>query len=74
MFRALQRSGKLEQLVDSAVEQTWEAMERAVFDQKVPWDLAWEQLREEWMFLPSEEEVPRLGENPNTAQDLEWEE
>jgi len=30
---------------------------------KLPYDQAWELVREEWAFLPSEEDQPNLGED-----------
>jgi hypothetical protein len=43
---------------DMTMDAVIEPMKKGLSDQE-----AWETVREEWMFLPSEEDVPNLGES-----------
>jgi hypothetical protein len=55
MYRQLEQSGKLNQALLQAREQTSDALHNLLKD-GVPYDEAWESVREEWAFLPSEED------------------
>lgn len=62
MYAQLKQSGRLEQSIHLAAERTMDALTDLLQD-KVPYNQAWEAVREEWAFLPDEEDVPVLGEN-----------
>ena len=55
--------GKLNESVQAAADLTSDALATAI-EQGQPYDQAWEAVREEWAFLPSEEDVPELGFDP----------
>ena len=57
MFAQLQREGKLQESVYQAQEQTNDLMDR-LLDKGLSHDQAWELAREEWAFLPGEEDEP----------------
>ncbi len=63
MSAALERAGLLNESVQTAADLTSDAMAQAI-EQGQSYDQAWETLREEWAFLPSEEDVPELGFDP----------
>jgi hypothetical protein len=44
---------------------TIEAVHDLMTKHKMPYDQAWEMMREEWAFLPTEEDVPELGVDPD---------
>jgi hypothetical protein len=78
MYRDMEESGRLESALKSAVEVTLDAMKRTkaqlVENGYTPSqaDLtAWELLREEWILLPSEEDMPLLGESPEDESMLD---
>jgi hypothetical protein len=56
MYAELAKTGKLEESVYAAQEQTSEAMYELTVVKKLPYDQAWELIREEWAFVPGEEE------------------
>ena len=56
MYAQLQREAKLEESVYAAQELTGETLYRLTVEEKLPYDQAWELIREEWAFLPSEED------------------
>jgi hypothetical protein len=56
--------GELEESVYAAQELTGETLYRLEIEEKLPYDQAWELVREEWAFLPSEEDQPNLPFNP----------
>ena len=62
MYRELQRSGRLNQAAQEAANNTVEALNTCM-NQGMSYDQAWEYVREQYMFLPSEEDQPKLGEN-----------
>jgi len=71
MYRELKKNGKLENVLENAVRNTLEAMERVKaqlvengYTPEQAHRTAWELLREEWILLPSEEDMPDLGEDP----------
>jgi hypothetical protein len=68
MYAALERSGKLNQHLNMAVEQTKNDYAQMIED-GMPVDAAWEAVRERYLFLPTEKDVPVLGENPNPILD-----
>ncbi len=55
MYRELEQSGKLHQALLQAQELTSDALHTLV-RQGVPYDQAWESVREQWAFLPGEED------------------
>jgi hypothetical protein len=57
MYRQLEQSGKLDQALLQAREQTSDAL-HSLLRQGVPYHQAWESVREEWAFLPSEADQP----------------
>ena len=64
MYADLERVGELRQSVHAAQELTGEALYDLTVVKKVPHDQAWELVKEEWAFLPTEEDVPELGFDP----------
>jgi len=68
MFSAMQRSGRLNLHLNNAVEQTQNEYARAIGNGMEP-DEAWEAVRENHLFLPSEEDMPSLGVDPNPQPD-----
>jgi hypothetical protein len=65
MYAALQRSGRLPESLLAAQDLTTDALEH-LLRQGVPYDQAWEAVREQWAFLPDEEDQPTLGFDPAT--------
>jgi hypothetical protein len=63
MYRELLKGGKLQERVVKAAQLTEEALED-LLSEGVPYDQAWELVREMWICLPTEEDVPLLGEDP----------
>ena len=63
LARALEEKGQLNEAVQAAADQTSEALAEAVASGQ-DWHQAWEALKEQWAFLPSEEDVPELGSRP----------
>ena len=63
MCAQLQREGKLQESVYQAQEQTNDLMDD-LLAKGLSHDQAWELAREEWAFLPDEEDQPNLGEDP----------
>lgn len=62
MYRQLQRSGRLNETLQQAAENTGEALADCI-EKGMKYDQAWELVREMWLFLPSEEDQPKLGES-----------
>lgn len=56
MYAQLQREGKLNELVYAAQERTSDLMDSLLSKKGLTYDQAWELAREEWAFLPSEED------------------
>jgi ubiquinone/menaquinone biosynthesis C-methylase UbiE len=52
MYRALKKAGALDEAVSQAEELTADALYRLTVEQRLPYDQAWEMVREEWAFLP----------------------
>ena len=67
MFKALEQAGQLEASVHAAQELTADALSD-LLDQGLPYNQAWELVREEWAFLPSEDNVPVLPFDPITLE------
>lgn len=63
MYAELEKAGTLDEEAQKASDQTEEEYCQAIEDGMSP-DGAWEMLRERYLFPPSEEDVPLLGENP----------
>ena len=68
MYAELKASGKLDELAQAAARSTREAV-AALVEKGWSDDQAWEAVREDWVFLPSEEDLPNLGENPDSFPD-----
>ena len=64
MYAALEKSGHLRASLYAAQELTSKAMYDLEVVKKLPHDQAWELVREEWAFVPSEDDVPALGFDP----------
>ena len=63
MAAALEKAGKLQEAVYAAQELTGQAMYE-LLEKGVPPDQAREAVREEWAFLPTEEDQPSLTFQP----------
>jgi hypothetical protein len=59
MYRELEQRGQLNQALLQARDQTSDTLHR-LLRQGVPYDQAWESVRQEWAFLPSEADLPGL--------------
>lgn len=59
MYAALEQAGNLEASVYAAQELTLDALDE-LLNQGLPYNQAWESVREEWAFLPSEDDAPVL--------------
>ena len=68
MYKALEERGTLKKHLNSAVERTGNEYCQAIEDGLEPQE-AWEIVRENYLFLPSEEDMPSLGEDPNPEPD-----
>lgn len=68
LYAELKASGDLERLARAAAKRTREAHANLIEQGWAP-DQAWEAVREDWVFLPSEEDQPNLGENPDSFPD-----
>ena len=64
MYAALEKKGTLHKHLNAAVEQTRDEYAQAIYNGMEPHE-AWEAVRENHLFLPSEEDQPSLGEDPN---------
>jgi hypothetical protein len=67
LYKALLQAGTLEQHCEEASNRAVDQMYEAVH-QGVPWPEARIQAMRENIYLPSEEEQPNLGENPQAPQ------
>jgi hypothetical protein len=63
MYRALKKQGLFQRALYAAQENTKEALAEMI-EKGLPYNQAWELVREEWLLLPSEEDVPMLGNDP----------
>ena len=52
LYRELIEAGTLDEAVSTAEELTADARYRLTVEQRLPYDQAWEMVREEWAFLP----------------------
>jgi hypothetical protein len=64
MYAALEKAGTLHDATERTASQTRDALYSAIED-GMDYYAAWEMLRERYLFLPTEEDVPLLGENPD---------
>jgi hypothetical protein len=62
MYRSLKQSGQLDRAAQQAADNTADALVECIH-RGMSHDQAWEAVRENWMFLPSEEDQPKLGES-----------
>ena len=63
MAKALEATGHLDEAVQTAADLTSEALADQV-EKGLPYNQAWELVREDWAFLPTEEDMPELGFDP----------
>lgn len=70
MVKQLERKGLLEESVRAVADLTSEALYHLVADNKMPLDQARELVMQEWAYLPSEEDQPELGTNPEAMIEL----
>lgn len=70
MAKDLEKQGLLRESVEAAANLTHEAMYDLLTKHKLPHDQAWELVREEWAYLPSEEDQPSLGFDPARLKDI----
>ncbi len=68
LYAELKESGKLDQLAQAAARRTREEVATLV-EKGWSQDQAWEGVREKYVFLPSEEDLPNRGENPDSFPD-----
>lgn len=68
MYAALEKKGTLHKHLNAAVEQTRDEYAQAIYNGMEPHE-AWEAVRENHLFLPSEEDQPSLGVDPNPEPD-----
>jgi hypothetical protein len=64
MYAELEKAGTLDEAAQRASDQTKDEFCQAIEDGMSP-DGAWEAVRENHLFLPTEEDVPLLGEKPD---------
>jgi hypothetical protein len=64
MYAELEKAGTLDEAAEKAATQTKDDLGSAIED-GMDYYAAWEMLRERYLFLPTEEDVPLLGENPD---------
>ena len=64
MYAQLFQSGELYERAEKAVQQTNKEYQDGITSGMLPHE-SWEVVRERYLFLPAEEDVPLLGENPN---------
>ena len=62
LYQSLKESRKLDQAAQRAADLTSERFGQAI-ENGLSHDQAWELVREQFVFLPSEEDVPNLGED-----------
>ena len=67
MYAELQSAGTLDQQAENAAKQTQEELASAI-ENGLDHQAAWEMVRENHLFLPTEEAVPLLGEIPNGTE------
>jgi hypothetical protein len=65
MCAGLKKKGLLLASVEAAAQLTGDAMGE-LLSQKIPYNQAWEMIREEWALLPDEESQPSLSFDPAT--------
>jgi hypothetical protein len=68
LYAALEKNDQLHKRLNKAVDQTKDEYYRAIENGMEPHE-AWEATRENHLFLPSEEDQPVLGEDPNPRSD-----
>jgi hypothetical protein len=66
MYRELQENGTLDQQAQNAANLTRDALGDLI-EKGLPHNQAWELVRENWAFLPSEDQQPHLGETPPSS-------
>jgi hypothetical protein len=64
MYAQLFRSGELHERAEKAAQQTDKDYQDGITNGMLPHE-SWEAVRERYLFLPAEEDVPLLGENKN---------
>jgi hypothetical protein len=64
MYAQLFKSGELYERAEKAAQQTNKEYQDGITNGMLPHE-SWEAVRERYLFLPAEEDVPLLGGNPN---------
>ena len=67
MYAELEKAGTLDDRAQKASDQTRDDLASAIED-GMDYFAAWEMLRERYLFLPTEDDVPLLGEDPDAAK------
>lgn len=67
LYASLKEKGLLEERAQKAANQTNEALEEMVSG-GTPWEQAWELIRNDWVFLPSEDEQARREREEASAR------
>lgn len=67
MYRELKKKGVLYKSLYAAQERTEDALADLI-EKGLSYDMAWEAVREEWLFLPTEKDLPVLGFNPENLE------
>lgn len=70
MSKALEQAGQLRESVQAAAQLTSAALHELNVVQRVPYNQAWELVREEWALLPSEQDRPNLEFDPSALPAL----
>lgn len=63
MYRELKKNGRLLKAAYAAQELTADSL-GTLLEAGVPYFQAWEMVRENWIYLPTERDQPSLGANP----------
>jgi hypothetical protein len=64
MYAQLFQSGELHERAEKAAQQTDKEYQDGITNGMLPHE-SWEAVRERYLFVPAEVDVPLLGENPN---------
>jgi len=72
MYAALEKSGQLQKALEHAALATLYAMDDLEGRKGMDHQAAWEAIREDYLFLPSEEDLPVLGQNPAGLPTALW--
>jgi len=67
MYAELEKAGTLDEAAQRAADQTREDLHSAI-ENGMDYYAAWEMLRERYLFLPDEDDVPLLGGSPDSYE------